>query len=188
MCLPNTPHAEEQDVERFIDVQLLWDESMAERAAEWLRQRPGSRMVILAGTGHVMYGSGIPNRLKRRLDVPMSSIINGDPNMMSIDPDMGDYVMMTPAQPLPPSALMGVMLDTKESPPRITGVSPDSGAEQAGMEKDDQITHIGGNQINDYPDIRIALMDKVAGDSVKVKVRRDKLIGSEQIEFDVTLK
>ena len=40
-------------VESFIDAQLLWDEGMAERTADYLRQNPKRIMVVLAGAGHL---------------------------------------------------------------------------------------------------------------------------------------
>jgi len=39
---------------------------MAERAADYLQRNPKRRMVVLAGSGHLMYGQGIPKRLLRR--------------------------------------------------------------------------------------------------------------------------
>jgi len=47
--------------------QVVWDESMADAAAQWLKERhPLRQLVILAGAGHCMEFS-IPKRLKRRM-------------------------------------------------------------------------------------------------------------------------
>ncbi len=51
--------------ERFYSAQVLWDESMAQRAADAL-SRGAPRIVVLAGVGHVQGGRGIPQRLARR--------------------------------------------------------------------------------------------------------------------------
>jgi uncharacterized iron-regulated protein len=60
------PHRDNQSFEKFLDVQLLWDEGMAERAARYLKAHPQDVLVVLAGGGHLAYGSGIPQRLRRR--------------------------------------------------------------------------------------------------------------------------
>ncbi len=49
--------------------QVLWDETMASTAADWLKSRyPARQLVVLAGTAHC-HQSGIPSRVERRLDV-----------------------------------------------------------------------------------------------------------------------
>ncbi|MDP2343687.1 MAG: ChaN family lipoprotein [Deltaproteobacteria bacterium] len=71
------------DVDGFYRAQVLWDESMADRAATAIKE--GARQVIvLAGAGHVANGRGIPQRVERRLGVrvlavvPMSGVDNGN--------------------------------------------------------------------------------------------------------------
>lgn len=52
--------------ERLYQAQLVWDESMADRAAAYLRDRaPNGKLVIIAGRGHCHY-TAIPARLERR--------------------------------------------------------------------------------------------------------------------------
>jgi uncharacterized iron-regulated protein len=49
--------------------QVLWDETMASTAADWLKARyPARQLVVLAGTAHC-HQSGIPSRVERRLEV-----------------------------------------------------------------------------------------------------------------------
>ena len=57
--------------ERFLDVQLLWDEGMAERGARYLADHPDQTLVVLAGGGHLEYGQGIPKRFLRRAAGPL---------------------------------------------------------------------------------------------------------------------
>jgi uncharacterized iron-regulated protein len=56
--------------ERFFLAQVLWDETMADRIAQLLKQSPKRLVVVLAGQGHVNYGDGIPDRVARRLSSP----------------------------------------------------------------------------------------------------------------------
>jgi len=53
-------------LDRYYEAQVVWDESMADRAAQWLTQRyPGRKLVILAGAAHC-HPTAIPTRIRRR--------------------------------------------------------------------------------------------------------------------------
>jgi uncharacterized iron-regulated protein len=182
------PHREGRDFERFLDVQLLWDESMAERAAAWLQTNPGRHMVILAGMGHLVYGDGIPSRLSRRLDVSHAIVLNIN-SPSELNTGMADYVIVADGQPLPPSGKLGVLLDVQSSPPSVTGFAEGSGAAEAGIKENDRLIAIDDHPINSYADLRIALMDKVAGETVKVAVERERLfLGSIVETYQVSLR
>jgi len=58
----------ELNFENFFAAQVLWDETMAATVAEFKQASPDTRVVVLAGSGHVIYGYGIPSRVARRLD------------------------------------------------------------------------------------------------------------------------
>ncbi len=51
--------------DRIYTVQVVWDETMADTSAAWLRANPQGHLVILAGNGHC-HDSGIVGRIKRR--------------------------------------------------------------------------------------------------------------------------
>ncbi|MEG3435785.1 ChaN family lipoprotein [Pannus brasiliensis CCIBt3594] len=53
--------------DRFFLAQVLWDETMADSIAEFHRANPDDQILVLAGKGHIIYGYGIPDRVKRRL-------------------------------------------------------------------------------------------------------------------------
>jgi uncharacterized iron-regulated protein len=169
------PQTQSSDFERFLDIQLLWDEGMAERAANWLRDHPEGHMVVLAGVGHLVYGMGIPDRLQRRVPVSSAIVINAVRGS-EIDPGMGDFLIMTKPQELPPTGKLGVFLDTDETPPEISGFSHESGAKEVGVKEGDTLLKIDDQPIHNYTDIRLALMDKQVGDKVTIEVRRDGLI------------
>ncbi|MBD2040931.1 ChaN family lipoprotein [Microcoleus sp. FACHB-672] len=60
-------HGSSADFERFFLAQVLWDETMADVIAQFLKQNLGYQVVVLAGQGHVIYGYGIPSRVERRM-------------------------------------------------------------------------------------------------------------------------
>lgn len=53
--------------DRFYTAQLLWDETMADRIATFIKDRPDYQMVVLAGQAHIVHNHGIPDRVQRRL-------------------------------------------------------------------------------------------------------------------------
>jgi uncharacterized iron-regulated protein len=64
--LGNVPIAS-KTFDRFYTAQLLWDETMADRVATFVKQQPDTRVVVLAGRAHILYGYGIPDRVRRRM-------------------------------------------------------------------------------------------------------------------------
>jgi membrane-associated protease RseP (regulator of RpoE activity) len=182
------PKDEDADFEHFLEVQLLWDEGMAARAADYLRRHPDKTLVVLAGAGHVEYGQGIPRRVARRIDVPAATVVSG--TMRPFDPQLADFILYPQRVELPASGLLGVMLDPESAGEGlgVQGFSEDSGAKAAGMEEGDRIVAVGDSAIQSYADIRIALMDSRPGESLPVAVLRKKLIGGAQrLTFDVQL-
>ncbi len=183
------PKAEDASFDHFLEVQLLWDEGMAERAARWLQDNPDSQLIVLAGSGHVEYGRGIPSRVQRRLEVPMAIVMSGQ--QRPLDPKMADFLLYPQPVSLPKTGLMGVMLDTDSEGDgvAIQGFSPQSGAREAGVKEGDRIIEIGDTPVGSYADIRIALMDSRPGQQMPIAVLREPLVGAaEQLSFDVTLQ
>ena len=89
------------EFEDFLRGQLTWDESMAERAVHYLDENPESRLLIFAGNGHIAYGSGIPNRIKRRTDVEQFSILVSE-DYLPISDNIADFLVLSAKQSLQP--------------------------------------------------------------------------------------
>ncbi len=164
------PHRPDSHFENFYEVQLVWDEGMAERAARYLRAHPDSPMVILAGAGHVAHGSGIPKRLERRIDVDSAIVLNGLDN--GIDPTLGDYLLTVPDQTLPPPGRLGIYMEERDNAVFVSGFAQDSAAQAAGLQEGDRIIAVAGAPVHSAADVKIALLDGRPGDVVSVTVRR----------------
>jgi uncharacterized iron-regulated protein len=83
--------------ERFLQAQVLWDETMAEKIAEFVKANPDYQVVVLAGKGHIIYGYGIPSRVERRLGVgnvkARSVLFNSSENpLLSADRPIADFI------------------------------------------------------------------------------------------------
>lgn len=160
--------------DHFVEAQLVWDEGMAESAAAYLNANPGRRMVILAGSGHIMFGSGIPKRLDRRTKATYAIVLNGG---VEVEPDIADYILLTKEQDLPPAGILGVNLEDKEGECRIRSLSPGGAGQKAGLKRGDVVAAIDGQTIKSIADIHLALWDKKPGDSVRVGVRHKHFFG-----------
>lgn len=183
------PAREDRAFEHFLEVQLLWDEGMAARAARYLSEHPDKTLVVLAGAGHVEYGQGIPKRVLRRVQVPAASLLNG--SVRELDPSAADFLLYPRHVDLPPSGLLGVMLGKKadHQGARVEGFAEGSGAKAAGIEEGDEIVRIGDHAVSGYADIRIALIDSRPGQRLPVEVRRKHVIGGdEHLTFEVELQ
>lgn len=55
--------------------QCLWDAAMGEGAIKIARQNPASIVIILAGSGHVVYNLGIGKIIKKRSQLPFASVV-----------------------------------------------------------------------------------------------------------------
>lgn len=181
------PGGADRSFERFLDVQLTWDESMAQAAADYLRANPEKRMVILAGSGHIAHRSGIPNRLQRRLPGVRGAVILASEVHWGID--SADYLVLSQPQQLPPPGLLGAFIDRGEDGLRVSGFSDDSPLEDAGVSEGDVLLGIDGHPIANFAALKIALIDSRPGDVVQVSYRHTDWMGRErQRAAEVTLR
>jgi uncharacterized iron-regulated protein len=87
-------HGEKNDAtpeekERGYQVMTTWDEFMADSAATFQKQQGLRRMVVLAGSGHIDRGFGIPERTAKRTGGKAATIhveVGGDLEKLSAEP------------------------------------------------------------------------------------------------------
>ncbi len=169
--------------DNFYQSQILWDETMAHSAAQFLKDKPDYQIVILAGAEHIMYASGIPRRLHRLTGKEYATLINGE-----FDGDIGDYVLFSDEIKPPFSPKLGVMLDKKEGGVIIEELSPGGAAMEAGLKKGDTLISIDDWKIESVEDAKIALFDKKPEQTVRVRIKRKRfLLGEKELEFSLPL-
>ena len=160
--------------EHFVEAQLVWDEGMAESAAAYLNANQGRRMVILAGSGHLAFGAGIPKRLERRTNATYAIVLNGGDE---VEPHIADFLLLSNRQELPAAGVLGINLD-EDGECRIRSLSPGGAGEKAGLKRGDVLVEIDGQTIKRIADMRLALWDRNPGNRVRVSVRRKRLFGA----------
>jgi len=176
---------ENKNFDNFYQSQILWDETMAHSIDEFLRKNPGYQMVVLAGTGHIMYDSGIPKRAFRLNGREYATII---PWAESIEKDMADYLFVVDPVPAPPTLKLGVVLKETDGLIGIDALVPGSIAKNAGLEKGDILLSLDEWKIEDIADAAIFMVDKKRGDTVRIKVlRKGFLSGYKELEFTATM-
>jgi uncharacterized iron-regulated protein len=171
--------------DHFVEAQLVWDEGMAETAAAYLNANPGRRMVILAGSGHLVFGDGIPKRLERRTDATYAIVLNGGDE---VEPRMADHLLLGKKQELPLAGVLGISMEERDGACRIRSLSPGGAAERAGLRRGDVLVEIDGQTVKLIADTRLALWDKKPGDRARVSVRRKRRFGTlATLNFDIEL-
>jgi uncharacterized iron-regulated protein len=181
------PNPKGTPFEHFYDVQLLWDEGMAARAASYLEAHPARTMVVLAGIGHVQYGFGIPDRLSRRIPVRRRIVLN-EPGG-SFPPGVADFMLLYKAVHLPSAGTLGVTLEPAAGRVRIASFAENSAARAAGLEGGDQILSLNGERTRDLADVKLVMWNKRPGDRMRVRVGRSSWFSAtKELTVDVTLR
>ncbi len=163
----------------FLQAQILWDESMADKAFQFLETHPNHKLVILAGNGHIRYGHGIPQRLFHRSGEPYVIIVQDE----GLQKDIADHVLLTTMVNGTPSPKIGVMVEEKDGALAIAGISKNSPAEKAGLEKGDLIQAFDGHPIAGLADLKLALYYCRQDQTATLQVLR----GDQVLEKEITL-
>jgi aminopeptidase N len=169
----------------FYEAQVLWDESMAHNLNDFMQKHPDLQVVVLAGGGHLAYGSGIPVRAHRLNKQDYSIILNSTGDA---EKEMADYILFP--KPITPPESPKLMVLVKEEGGKliVSGFPPGSISEMAGMEENDLILSVDDTKIKDIADLKIFLLYKKKGDTVTVTVRRKRfLFGTTEKKIKVTL-
>jgi len=175
----------------FLQAQGLWDESMAENIANYIKDHPNRKMVVLAGAQHTRKDSGIPPRVKRRVDIKQSSVLNiADSNNLTDLIEVADYFIIASPVQLPESPKIGIVLvpaaGENQKFLEISQISPHGKAGEAGLLVGDILKEFNGFLIEEMSDLRIAMVDSLEGETVTITILRDK--DGAEIEMKLTVE
>ncbi len=186
------------DFEKFYTIQCLWDETMAESAADYLKSKEGKgkQLVVLAGKDHVRYGLGIPKRVYRRFKKPYTIILpvelrippSKKHNIMNVETievpgNEADFVWMVEyTDPVIEKVRLGIMVINSAEGVVAHTVEEGSPADRIGIKSGDVILDVDEMPILDPFDLVYEIRSKKPGKSGKVKVSRE----GKEIVFDIT--
>lgn len=192
---PQGPHQGAQGTEssqgpifkRFVEGQQLWDRAMADRIAAVVRKGERAPLVVaVMGSGHMMYGFGVPHQLKDLGVVRVSALVPWDNQISCEDLREGfaDAVfgLPQPAQAAPDDEerpRLGVYLEAATDGVRIIQVMPDSVAAATTLQAGDVIEHLAGRRVVAVGDVVGTVRRVEPGTWLPLVVRRD----GKRLEF-----
>lgn len=179
---------------------LLWEETMAQTVAEFLRNpdNKDKKLVVLAGGFHVQYGFGIPKRAYRRIPHPYSIIM---PDITKVPENLKDREMEVKKVSIPLYAAdyawkveyrvpgqnkvkLGVhLVRAKGGGVRVKAVGKNSNAQIAGMQPGDLLVSMDGQTLSSVDDVLELLSHKKFDDRSTFKLQRDNLILTVEVVF-----
>ena len=158
--------------------QSAWDEVMAFNALQ-SREREGRKMVVMVGSGHLLYNLGINRRAYKKNRLPFKTVIcvviPEGKKSIKVARSLADYVWGINEEKMPIFPSIGLRfkkfdrLDNLviESKP-IDGIS-----KNANFEKGDVVLSVDGNSFSDINELRIYLAEFNWDDEVKFCVLRN---------------
>ncbi|MFA6148421.1 MAG: ChaN family lipoprotein [bacterium] len=188
----------EESFDSFLRVQLLWEETMAEKVVDYLKspRGEGKRMVTITGGWHVKYGFGLPKKVLRRLPMSYAIVLpeeistpeQKEGRLMEADlPDVpllpAHFLWYVPFESLEEKRVrMGIRMAEKDGRLLVESVVAGSPAEKGGMANGDELIAIDEQPVKDAIDVFFRLGEKRAGDTAQVTVRR----GGQEKTFTLT--
>ncbi len=168
----------EMAFEGLYRAQTTWDETMAFHALQALKKEEG-RMVVLAGSGHLIYNLGINLRAYEESHLPFKTvvcvIIPRDKESVDVSRSLADYVWGLSEEERPAFPSIGLSFkkfDNLEN--LVVERKPFDGvAEGADFEQGDVVLSVEGKEFTDINELRIFLAKYGWGDQVKFRLLRD---------------
>lgn len=168
--------------------QVAWDETMgtnAVRAAE----ATGRRVVVLAGSGHMLYNLGLNYRAWLKSRQPFATIIGlqvPENSSVKVSRGLANYLYGVKEKPYPAFPAFSLNLKKVEGLANlVVAANPAEGlAREAGFQKGDVILTVEGQSVSDINEFRLLMAKHNWGDEVQARVLRN---GEElvlNIKFD----
>ncbi len=152
--------------------QSAWDEVMAGNVVGDAESE-GRRMVVCAGSGHVLYNLGINRRAFEKSALPFLTVIAvtvpGGRKSVKVSRAIADYVFGIAAEDKPAFPSIGLSLKKVENLANVVVESKpiDGAASRADFEKGDVILALDGRPYDDINELRIELAKLRCGDEAR---------------------
>ncbi|MGB5892057.1 MAG: ChaN family lipoprotein [Thermoanaerobaculia bacterium] len=174
--------------------QCTWDATFAHNALQVLEEHgdPEAILVVLVGSGHVVYDLGIQRQAAQWSDLPIASVIpipirtGDDEPIETVQASYADFVWGLPAETDPLYPVLGVSTRKGKEDDRrsVIYVDDESVGARAGFELGDLILEMDGEPIPDKERLAQLMAGKRWGDTSVVKVQR----GEETVAIEVAFR
>jgi len=171
--------------------QSAWDEVMSDnmlKALEYTRKR----MVVLAGSGHLMYNLGLNRRAFEKSGWPFKTVVcvvvpKGQ-DSLEVSRSLGDDVWGLTEEDRPAYPSMGLKLKMFDNlaNPVVEREPIDGVAQDSGFKKGDVVLSVGDHTFTDINTLRTYLAYFSWGDTVAFEVLRDGQVKTIEVVFETT--
>ncbi len=181
-------------VDSMLAAQATWDATMAFNSVKVLKEHggPETLMVVLVGSGHVVYGLGIQRQAARHFDGRIATIVpvtvrdEEGHDVKTVQASYADFIWGLPAQsdPIYPSLGLSTNPVEGEKALKVILVSEKTPAEKAGVQVGDVIVSLDGTPVPDKETLNRLVAGKRWGDEAVLAVKR----GGQTKEMRVALR
>ncbi|MBN1271767.1 MAG: ChaN family lipoprotein [Candidatus Aminicenantes bacterium] len=158
--------------------QSAWDEVMAANAVK-AAEIEGTKLVVLAGSGHMIYNLGINRRVWERDSQPFSTVIcvnvPADQEKIRVSRSLGDFIWCLSAEERPAFPAAGLRLKNVAGLDNlvIREKALSGAAKNTDFQKGDVILSVDDKPFSDINNLRFYLSRFTWGDSVVFKILRN---------------
>jgi len=181
----------EASLEGLYRAQVAWDETMG-RKAVMAAEATGKRVVVLAGSGHLLYNLGLNHRAWKLSRQPMATVIGvevPENSRLRVARGLADYVYGVAKKDYPAYPAPGLNLKKVEGLTNlVVGASPTEPlTREAGFQKGDVILAVGTESVSEVNDFRMILARYGWGEEVEIKVLRNGEVLTLTLKFNPEL-
>ncbi len=168
----------EMAFEGLYRAQSAWDEVMALNAVR-AHTRENKKVVVLVGSGHLIYNLGINRRAYERSHLPFKTVVCVEipegKKSIPVSRTLADYIWGIPEEKSPAFPSVGLRLKKFEGLDNLVVESnPISGAAlDADIEKGDVLLFVDGKSFFNINELRIYLSQFTWNDEVKLQLLRE---------------
>jgi uncharacterized iron-regulated protein len=177
----------EMAFEGLYRAQTAWDETMAFYALDAL-SKEGGKIVVLAGSGHLLYNLGINLRAYEKSGMPFKTVVcvvvpQGE-KQVEVSCSLSDYVWGIPEEERPAYPSVGLRLKKFDGLDNLVIERDpiDGAAKGSDFKKGDVVLSVDGEHHTDINELRTYLAQFTWGDQVEFQLLRDAT------QIDVLLK
>jgi len=169
--------------------QSAWDEVMSANAVKGAASE-GRRVLVCAGSGHLLYNLGLNMRAFEKSGLPGKTIIvvalPAGQKSLKVSRTYGDYVFGIAEEAKPAFPSIGLALKKVENLENLVVESKptDGAASRADFEKGDVILTVDGRTYGDINEVRTYMARFKCGDEIKFRILRAGQTKDVSIKFD----
>ncbi|MCR4409780.1 MAG: ChaN family lipoprotein [Candidatus Saccharicenans sp.] len=177
--------------EALYRAQVAWDETMGRNAVR-AAEATGRRVVVLAGSGHMLYSLGLNLRAGLLSRLPQVTVIGvqvAEGQSLRVSRGLADFIYGVKFRDYPAYPAVSINLKKVEGLNNLVVASRPTEplARASGLEKGDVILSVAGKEVSEVNDFRMILAGFNWGEEVKIKVLRSGEVLTLNLKLDPSL-